>query len=157
MNLETIVILCLFIGAIIFIIVRAVVALVRAKHAGIVRFIPPHETDFFLFGIIMLILGICVSAGELILASMHKDSGAGAIGLLYAAMSVWILLLILTNGAFVTKTGIQPLKSYTRDVFSAKIRGKWIILYNSKTEKILLKIRANDKNLQLFQPGELPL
>lgn len=157
MNLETIVILCLFIGAIIFIIVRAVVALVRAKHAGIVRFIPPHETDFFLFGIIMLIFGICVSTGELILASMHKDSGAGAIGLLYVAMSVWILLLILTNGAFVTKTGIQPLKRFTRDVFSTKIKGKWIILYNAKTGKILFKVRANDKNLQLFQTGELPL
>lgn len=157
MNLETIVILCLFIVAIVFFVVRAIVALVRAKKAGIVRFIPPYETDFFLFGIIMLTFGICVSVGELIPASMHKDSGAGAIGLLYVAMSVWILLLILTNSAFVTKTGIQPLKNFTRDVFSAKIRGKWIILYNAKTEKILFKVRANDKNLQLFQPGELPL
>lgn len=157
MNLETIVILCLFIVAIVFFVVRAIVAVVQAKHAGIVRFIPPHETDFFLFGIIMLILGICVSAGELIHASIRNDSGAGAIGLLYAAMSVWILLLTLTNSAFITKTGIQPLKNFTRDVFSAKISGKWIILYNAKTKRILFKVRANDKNLQLFQTKELPL
>lgn len=157
MNLETIVILCLFIGAIIFIIIRAVVALVMAKHSGIVRFIPPYETDFFLFGLIMLIFGVCVSAGELIHASIHMDSGAGAIGLLYTAMSVWILMLTLTNSAFVTKSGIQPLKKFTRDVFSAKRNGKWIILYNVKTKRILFKIRANDKNLQLLQTKELPL
>lgn len=157
MDIETIVRLCIFVMAVVFFIVRAVVAVVRAKCAGIVRFIPPHETNFFLFGIIMLILGICVSTVELIYASTHKDSHAGAIGLLYLAMSVWILLLTLTNSAFVTKTGIQPLQSFTRDVFSAEIKGKWIILYNAKTEKILFKIRANDKNLKLFQLGEQPL
>lgn len=157
MSFEAIVTICIFTVMVILYIVRAVVAIIRAKHVGIVGFIPPYETDFFLFGIIMLILGICVSAGELIHASIHKDSGAGAIGLLYAAMSVWILLLNLTNSAFVTKTGIQPLKNFTQDVFSAKTKGKWIILYNAKTEKILFKIRANDKNLQFFQTGELPL
>ena len=184
LNIESIVTICIFASAAVFYIVRAVVAVVRAKKAGIVRFIRPHETDFFVFGVIMLAVAASVAISELTLASRYnayiteyretaidtnsdsdteiadltkKKRSAGANGLLYSGMFTMILLMTLTSGAIVTKLGIQPLHSFSQDAFSVMLNGKRIILFNPKTKRILFKIRANSENLQFFQLRELPL
>lgn len=203
MSIESVVTICIFAAVVVFYIVRAVVAVVRAKKAGIVRVIRPHETDFFVFGVIMLVVSAFISIPELTLAARYdtyiadmerrgisaiaeyrdttvedlhispdtedtyldteiaaftkKKRSAGANGLLYVGMFTLILLMTLTSGAFVTKTGIQTLHSFSQDAFSVMLNGKRIILFNLKTKRILFKVRANDKNLQFFQSRELPL
>ena len=206
LNIESILLICMFTAVVVFYIVRAVVAVVRAKKAGIMRFIRPHETDFFVFGVIMLVVAASVAISELTLAARYdtyiadmercgipaiaeyynttveglyinpnkedaedayldaeiekytqKKRSAGANGLLYSGMFTLILLMTLTSGTFITKTGIQTLHSFSQDAFSVMLNGKWIILYNPKTERILFKVRANSENLQFFQSRELPL
>lgn len=184
MNIESILLICMFTAVVVFYIVRAVVAVVRAKKAGIVRVIRPHETDFFVFGVIMLVIAAGIAVSELALAARYdtyiaeyretaidinsdsdteiekytqKKRSAGANGLLYVGMFTLILPITLTSGAIVTKLGIQPLHSFSQDAFSVMLNGKWIILYNPKTERILFKVRANSENLQFFQSRELPL
>ena len=203
LNIESIVTICIFAVVTVFYIVRAIVAVVRAKKAGIVRIIRPHETDFFVFGVIMLVVAASVAVNELTLAARYdthivdmerrgisaiaeyrdttveelhiapdaedtyldteiaiftkKKNSAGAIGLLYIGVFTLILLMTLTSGAFVTKTGIQTLHSFSQDAFSVMLNGKWIILFNLKTKRILFKVRANSENLQFFQLRELPL
>lgn len=206
MNIEPIVTICIFAAVVVFYIVRAVFAVNRAKKTGIARVIRPHETDFFVFGVIMLVIAAGIAVSELALAERYnkyisgmttrgisaiaeyynttieglyinpdkedaedayldaeiekytqKKRSAGANGLRYIGMFMLILPITLTSGAIVTKSGIQPLHSFSQVAFSVMLNGKWIILFNLKTKRILFKVRANDRNLQFFQSRELPL
>lgn len=203
LSIESIMTFCIFAAVVVFYIVRAAVAVVRAKKAGIVRVIRPRETDFFVFGVIILTVALVVSIGEFAFAARYdtyisgiatrgipaiakyynttveelhinpdtedayldteiekytqKKRSAGANGLLYIGVFTLILLMTLTSGAYVTETGIQTLHSFSQDAFSPILYGKWIVLCNPKTKRILFKVRANDRNLQFFQSRELPL